>query len=102
MDEDKKLERQIAKVFNNKSLHIELTGLMHKRLRVMLFLHELTMQRFFRLMAEKFIEGDEHLIQLVEEKANEIKERKINNLKEISEKDLYNAIEENSPLEDNS
>ena len=52
MDEDKKLERQIAKVFNNKSLHIELTGLMHKRLRVMLFLHELTMQLFFRLMAE--------------------------------------------------
>lgn len=98
MKEEEKLQRQVTKVINNKTIHFELTGSVHKRLRVMLFLKELSMQKFFRLMAEKLVEGDEYIVQLVEDKVSDLKERKVSNLREICEKDLYNVIEENSPI----
>ena len=98
MNEEDKLSRQVTKVLNSKSVHITLTGHVHKRLRAMLFLQELSMQKFFRLMSEKVVDGDEYITKLIEEKVIELKEQSFFNLSEVSEKDLYNVIEENSPF----
>jgi hypothetical protein len=67
----------------------------------MLFLKELSMQRFFRMMSEKLVEGDPYIVSLVEERVNEIKNKKLDNLREIEEKDLYDVIEQNSPFKKN-
>ena len=84
--------------FNNKTVHIEMPVKIHKKLRAMLFLKEISQQQFFRLVAEKFVEGDSHIINLIEERVELIKSKKFNKIKDIEEKDLYNAIEENSPF----
>ena len=92
-------EKQIAKkIINNKTIHFELQGDIHKKLRALLFLKELSMQKFFRLMSESFVNGDEYINKLIEEKVDEIKNNKLSRLKDIDTKDLYNAIEENSPF----
>ena len=49
-------------------------------------------------MAEKYIEKDNHVHYLVDERVNEIKNNKLSKLRDIEEKDLYNVIEENSPF----
>ena len=92
------INKQIKKIINNKTVHIELPGEVHKRLRAQLFVNEISMQQFFKLVSEKIFEGDNHLLQLVEDRVNLIKENKINKLKEINPKDLYDVIEKNSPL----
>jgi len=93
-----KNSNQVKKIINNKTIHFVLPGEIHRKLRAMLFLKESSMQSFFKLMSEKFIEGDQYIINLLEKRVSDIKNKKINNLKEISEKDLYNVIEENSPF----
>mgnify|MGYP003984093827 FL=1 len=94
-------EKQIAKkIINNKTIHFELQGNVHKKLRALLFLKELSMQKFFRLVSETFIDGDEYLNKLVENKVKDNKNKVITRLKNIDTKDLYNAIEENSPLKE--
>jgi hypothetical protein len=98
---DNNLNRQVLKVLNNKTVHIEIPGLIHKSLRAKLFLDELSMQKFFRLMAEKYINNDSYIKGLVELRVDEIKNKKLDKLKEISDKDLYNVIEQNSPFKKN-
>ena len=93
-----KTKKQIKKVINNKTVHIEIPGSIHKKLRALLFLNEISMQKFFCLMAEKYVEQDNHIHQLVDERVNEIKNNKLSKLRDIEEKDLYNVIEENSPF----
>ena len=92
------INKQIKKIINNKTVHIELPGEVHKRLRAQLFVNEISMQQFFKLVSEKIVEGDNYLLQLVEDRVNLIIENKINKLKEINPKDLYDVIEKNSPL----
>ena len=92
------INKQIKKIINNKTVHIELPGEVHKRLRAQLFVNEISMQQFFKLVSEKIVEGDNYLLSLVEDRVNLIKENKINKLKEINPKDLYDVIEKNSPL----
>lgn len=94
----KRLSKQVKKIINNKTIHVEFPGELHKKLRTKLFLDEMSMQKFFRLMAEKYVNDDSYLKELVSERIDELKNKKINNLKDINEKDLYNAIEENSPF----
>jgi hypothetical protein len=98
---DNNLNNQVLKVINNKTVHIEIPGLTHKNLRAKLFLDELSMQKFFRLMAEKYINNDSYIKGLVESRVDEIKNKKLDKLKEISDKDLYNVIEQNSPFKKN-
>ena len=59
------------------------------------------MQQFFRLVSEKYVNDDKNLKKLVCERVDEIKNNKLNKLREVNEKDLYNAIEENSPFKNN-
>ena len=92
------INKQIKKIINNKTVHIELPGEVHKRLRAQLFVNEISMQQFFKLVSEKIVEGDNYLLQLVEDRVNLITENKINKLKEINPKDLYDVIEKISPL----
>jgi len=92
------INKQVKKIINNKTVHIELPGEVHKRLRAQLFVNEISMQQFFKLVSEKIVEGDNYLLSLVEDRVNLIKENKINKLKEINPKDLYDVIEKNSPL----
>ena len=93
-----KNDKQVKKILNNKTVHTEIPGTIHRKLRVLLFLNELSMQKFFVLMAEKYILGDNYLHELVEARVEEIKEDKLNKLKDVDEKDIYNAIEKNSPF----
>ena len=92
------IDKQIKKVINNKTIHIELPGEVHKRLRAQLFVKEISMQQFFKLIAEKIVEEDQYILRLVEERVDLLKENKINKLKEVNSKDLYDVIEKNSPL----
>jgi len=94
----KRLSKQVKKIINNKTIHVEFPGELHKKLRTKLFLDEMSMQKFFRLMAEKYVNDDFYLKELVNERIDELKNKKVNNLKDINEKDLYSAIEENSPF----
>jgi len=93
-----KNNKQIKKIINNKTVHIEIPGQIHKKLRALLFLNELSMQKFFTLMAEQYTLDDSYLHDLVNERVNEIKEEKLNKLRNIEKKDLYDAIEKNSPI----
>jgi hypothetical protein len=95
---NKRLNKQVKKIINNKTIHVEFPGELHKKLRTKLFLDEMSMQKFFRLMAEKYVNDDLYLKELVHERIDELKNKKVNNLKDINEKDLYSAIEENSPF----
>ena len=94
----RKNNKQVKKIVNNKTVHIELPGQVHKKLRALLFLNELSMQKFFTLMAEKYVLNDNYLHDLVDKRVNEIKENNLNKLRNINEKDLYDVIEENSPF----
>ena len=96
-----KFNKQVKKILNNKTVHIELPGEIHKKLRVKLFLDEISMQQFFRLVSEKYINDDKNLKKMVCDRVDEIKNNKLNKLREVNEKDLYNAIEENSPFKNN-
>tara|TARA_B000000557_G_scaffold207436_1_gene173118 strand:+ start:313 stop:615 length:303 start_codon:yes stop_codon:yes gene_type:complete len=98
---NKRLSKQVKKIINNKTVHIEMPGLIHRKLRAKLFLEEMSMQKFFRLMAEKYVNDDNYINDLVSERIEEIKNKEIDNLKEINEKDLYSAIEQNSPFKEN-
>lgn len=93
-----KKNKHVAKVVNNKTVHIEIPGKIHKKLRALLFLDEFALQKFVCLMAEKYVEGDAHIKSLVLERVDEIKNNKLEKLRNIEEKDLYNVIEENSPF----
>jgi len=94
----KQNNKQVKKIINNKTVHIELPGEVHKRLRAQLFVNEISMQQFFKLMSEKVVENDQYILQLIEDRVDLIKENKLNKLREINPKDLYNVIEKNSPL----
>jgi len=98
MKQSKKQKKQVTKILNNKTIHFVLPGEIHRKLRALLFLKESSMQAFFKLMSEKFIEGDPYIMDILEKRISDIKNKKLDNLREINEKDLYNAIEENSPL----
>lgn len=87
------------KILNNKTIHVEIPGEIHRKLRALLFLKESSIQSFFRLMAESFVEGDEYINKKVEKRVNEIKENSLSITKSVNEKDLYNAIEKNSPID---
>lgn len=98
---DKKMSNKRTdpqRLLNNKTVHLEVPGEVHRKLRALLFLRESTIQGFFRLMAEHFVNGDEYISKLLEERVSEIKDKKISAVKNVNKKDLYNAIEENSPL----
>lgn len=94
----KKVNKQVIKIANNKTVHVELPGVIHKKLRAKLFLDELSMQKFFTLMAEKYVLEDNYVKSLVLEHADDVKNKKLDKLRNIDEKDLYDAIEENSPF----
>ena len=94
----KKVDKQVVKIVNNKTVHVELPGVIHKKLRAKLFLDELSMQKFFTLMAEKYVLEDSYVKSLVIEHADDVKNKKLDKLRNIDEKDLYDAIEKNSPF----
>lgn len=86
------------RLLNNKTVHLEIPGEVHRKLRALLFLRESSIQGFFRLMAEKFVNDDPYLNKLLETRVREIKEKKISVVRELNEKDLYAAIEQDSPF----
>jgi hypothetical protein len=93
-----RLKIEAAKIVNNKTIHFEIPGEVHKKLRALLFLKELSMQKFFRLMSEKFVESDDYIVSLVEKRVDDIKNKKLDKLRDINEKDLYDVISKNSPF----
>jgi hypothetical protein len=96
----KSLSKQVKKIVNNKTVHVEIPGEIHRKLRAKLFLDELSIQNFFRLMSEMYVNDDIYIKDLVSVRVDEIKNKKLDKLREISEKDLYNAIEQNSPFKE--
>lgn len=85
-------------LIENKCVHLTIEGYTYKKLRALLFLKDANIQTFMRMIVEKFVNGDEYIEKLIEQRVRDIKQQKISMLKNIKEKDLYNAIEENSSL----
>lgn len=85
-------------LIENKCVHLTIEGYTYKKLRALLFLKDANIQTFMRMIVEKFVNGDEYIDKLIEQRVRDIKQQKISMLKNIKEKDLYNAIEENSSL----
>tara|TARA_B100000674_G_C37731484_1_gene864514 strand:- start:492 stop:803 length:312 start_codon:yes stop_codon:yes gene_type:complete len=92
---------QAKKILNNKTVHFVLPGEIHRKMRAKLFLKESSIQNFFKVLSEKFIEDDPYIISILEKSVADIKENKIKKLKEVNEKDLYDAIESESPFKKN-
>ena len=88
----------IEKILNNKTVHLEIPGSIHRKLRAMLFLKEMSMQEFFRMSAEMVVLGDQYMINAVEKRVDDIKNKKLSKIRNIEEKDLYDVIEQNSPF----
>ena len=88
----------IEKIVNNKTVHLEIPGSIHRKLRAMLFLKEMSMQEFFRMSAEMVVLGDQYMINAVEKRVDDIKNKKLSKIRNIEEKDLYDVIEQNSPF----
>lgn len=98
---NKKMTRQAKKAAGiNKSVHIEVHNSVHKKLRALLFLKEMSLQGFFRLMAESFINGDDYIEKLVDQRVDDIQNKRLDQLRNVNKSELYNAIEENSPFKD--
>jgi hypothetical protein len=93
-------KQHAIKIHNNKTIHLEIPGDIHRKLRALLFLREMSQQGFFRHIAERFVNGDEYLNDLVIKKVDDIKNKKVSVLQDISTKELYDAIEQNSPFEE--
>ena len=91
---------KVEKIINNKTVHLEIPGSIHRKLRAMLFLKEISMQEFFRLSAEMVVLGDQYMIKAVEKRVDDIKNKKLSKIRNIEEKDLYDVIEQNSPFKD--
>ena len=91
---------KVEKIINNKTVHLEIPGSIHRKLRAMLFLKEISMQEFFRLSAEKVVLGDQYMLKLIEKRVDDIKNKKLSKIRNIEEKDLYDVIEQNSPFKD--
>jgi hypothetical protein len=89
---------KVEKIINNKTVHLEIPGSIHRKLRAMLFLKEISMQEFFRLSAEKVVLGDQYMLKLIEKRVDDIKNKKLSKIRNIEEKDLYDVIEQNSPF----
>jgi len=81
-------------------VHFDLNNDVHRKLRALMFLREFSLQGFFRLMAEKFIDGDVYLSELVDDRIRDIKNNKINHMKNVNKKELYDVIEQNSPFKE--
>ena len=98
---NKKMTRQAKKAVGiNKSVHIEVHNSVHKKLRALLFLKEMSLQGFFRLMAESFVNGDDYIEKLVDQRVDDIQNKRLDQLRNVNKSELYNAIEENSPFKD--
>jgi len=96
------MSKQINKIINNKTVHLEIPGSVHKKLRAILFLKEISMQEFFRLSAERVVLQDNYIMNLIDERVDDIKNKKLSKLRDIEEKDLYDVIEKNSPFKEKS
>ena len=98
---NKKMTRQAKKAAGiNKSVHIEVHNNVHRKLRALLFLKEMSLPGFFRLMAESFVNGDSYIENLIDQRISDIQDKKLDQLRNINKSELYNAIEENSPFKD--
>jgi DNA recombination-dependent growth factor C len=93
-----KNKRAVEKILSNKTIHVEIPGSIHRKLRALLFLNEISMQKFFTLMAESYVNSDPYIRKLVDQRVEEIKEDKLDKLRNVEKKDLYDAIEKNSPF----
>ncbi len=89
---------KVEKIINNKTVHLEMPGTIHRKLRAMLFLKEISMQEFFRLSAEMVVLGDQYMLNAIEKRVDDIKNKKLSKIRNIEEKDLYDVIEQNSPF----
>jgi hypothetical protein len=96
----KKHSNQVKKVSTNKSVHFDLNNDVHRKLRALMFLREFSLQGFFRLMAESFVNNNPYLSNLIDDRIRDIKNNKINHMKNVNKKELYDVIEQNSPFKE--
>lgn len=90
-------------ILKKKSVHVNLDKIQHGIFRSKLFLHGLTMQQYIEMMILHFNLETPSVIKIVEKEKIRIKEKEIEKLRGINKKDLYDAIEKYSPInEENS
>ena len=92
------LKENAKLIARKKSIHVNIAKTHHRSFRSKLFLNELTMQQFLEFCVEKFINDDSRMVKIVEELKKDLREKELNKLRGIDEKELYDVIEENSPF----
>ena len=81
-----------------KDIHIYLDKNIHKILKLELYSHDVSIQEFFGIVSNLLCSRDERIIHIVDEYKDKRTEENISNLDNLKMKDIYDAIEKNSPF----
>lgn len=83
-----------------KSLHINLSKNLYNIFKLELYSHEISNAEFFTMITKLLSKRDSRIIELI----NEYKENKLDenleNIENLKMKDVYDAIERNSPFKE--
>jgi len=91
-------EEEIQLLLKKKCVHVALNEDLHKNLRVNLFLDGITINEFFEKIALLYVNDNQNIKCLIPSIKKEIKEQKLDKLRNINKKDIYEQIENLSPI----
>lgn len=94
--------KEVDYINRKKTIHINIGENQHRVFRSSLFLHGLNMTQFFEACVMKLNENDASMLKIIEELKQDIKQKKLDNLRNIDRDELYNLIEDNCPQKDES
>jgi len=83
-----------------KDIHVYLEENIHKILKLELYSQDLSIQEFFKEISSLLCSRDERIIQIINEYKNKRLAENISNLDNLKMKDIYDAIEKNSPFKE--
>lgn len=92
------MEEEITLLLQKKTVHVTLNEDLHKSLRANLFLDGITINQFFEKIAFFYVNNNENIKTLLPEIKKGIKEEKLDKLRNINKKDIYEQIENLSPI----
>tara|TARA_Y100000034_G_C6546627_1_gene236022 strand:- start:233 stop:514 length:282 start_codon:yes stop_codon:yes gene_type:complete len=84
-----------------KSLHINLTKETHAEIKVCAFRHDLSMQEIFEELARQIVEGDRHMLKMLEEIQLRKRMRETRKFSQTDAESIFKVIEDDNPLDKN-
>ena len=92
------LEAEATLIARKKSVHVNLMESEHRILKGKLHMLGLTMQDYFSFLCRRFNNDDPVILEMIEEYKIEKRDQELEELRAINKKELYDAIERQSPL----